>query len=290
MNLHATFRPPGPLDLRRTLSAVGVKDHSEGAIWWTAQVPTGAATLAIRGEGSEVAVSGWGSGAEELIGRVPRLLGFDDAPEAFAPHALRDLHLRSLGLRLGSTGAVHDAIVPAILAQVVTSAEAKSAYRNLIRAHGEIAPGPRPDLLLPPSAARIASLRYEDLHPLGIERKRAATLIEASRRAKRLDEIISMDRDDAYRRLTAVSGIGEWTAAKVMGEAWGDRDAVMVGDYNLPSMVTWALAGERVGTDEAMLELLEPYRPQRRRAILLMKQSGVKAPRRGPKTPVRRHL
>lgn len=290
MELHAAFRPPGPLALRRTLAAAGIKEHRAGAIWWTTVLPTGAATLSLRSEGPEVVVSGWGSGAEEALGRVPRLLGFDDDPEAFEPHALRDFHLHSLGLRLGSTGAVYDAIVPAILAQVVTSAEAKSSYRNLVCAYGETAPGPAPDLRLPPAATTIGALGYEDLHPLGIERKRAVTLIEASRRAKRLDEIVGMDRSAAYHRLTAVSGIGEWTAAKVMGEAWGDRDAVMVGDYNLPSMVTWALAGERVGTDEAMLELLEPFRPQRRRAILLMKQSGVKAPRRGPKTPVRRHL
>lgn len=290
MELKRTFSPPGPLDLRRTLAAVGVKDRSDGAIWWTVEVPTGPASLALGNGDSGIQVGGWGSGADEAMERVPRLLGFDDDPESFQPGPLRDLHLRSLGLRLGATGAVFDAVAPAVLAQVVTSAEAKSSYRKLVQTFGRPAPGPRPELRLPPAAATIAALGYEELHPLGIEHKRARVLIEAARRAKRLDEIVLMDRDDAYRRLTAVAGIGVWTAAWVMAEAWGDRDAVPVGDYNLPSMVTWALRRQRKGTDEEMLELLEPYRPQRRRAILLLKQSGVKAPRRGPKTPVRKHL
>jgi 3-methyladenine DNA glycosylase/8-oxoguanine DNA glycosylase len=290
MEMHRTFRPPGPLDLRRTLAANGIRYRSDGALWWAVAVGSGPATLALQRSEGEVEVTAWGSGAEEAMQRVPRLLGFDDDPASFEPHALRDLHARSLGLRLGSTGAVFDAVVPAILAQVVTSAEAKATYRRLVRAHGDPAPGPRLELRLPPSPARIASLRYEDLHPLGIERKRADVLLEAARRAKRLEEILKMDRDDAYRRLTAVRGIGEWTAAWVMGEAWGDRDAVPVGDYNLPSTVTWALRRQRRGTDEEMLELLEPFRPQRRRAILLLKQAGVKSPRHGPKTPVRKHL
>jgi 3-methyladenine DNA glycosylase/8-oxoguanine DNA glycosylase len=55
-------------------------------------------------------------------------------------------------------------------------------------------------------------------------------------------------------------------------------------------MVTWAMLGQRKGTDEEMLELLEPYRPYRRRAVVLLKQSGLRAPRRGPKMPVRKHL
>ena len=126
---------------------------------------------------------------------------------------------------------------------------------------GSPAPGRRNDLLIPPSAEVVAWLGYEELHPFGIGRKRATIVLEAARRAKRLDEILTMERSDAYARLTAVRGIGPWTAAVVMGEAWGDRDAVPVGDYHLPSMVTWAMLGQRKGTDEEMPELLEPYRP-----------------------------
>lgn len=76
----------------------------------------------------------------------------------------------------------------------------------------------------------------------------------------------------------------------IMGTAWGDTDAVPVGDYHIPNTVAWALAGEDRGSDDRMLELLEPYRPERRRIVLAAKHAGVHAPRYGPKTAVRTHL
>ena len=46
----------------------------------------------------------------------------------------------------------------------------------------------------------------------------------------------------------------------------GDPDTVVVGDYGLPALVAWNLAGERTADDARMLELLEPERPHRARA------------------------
>ena len=109
---------------------------------------------------------------------------------------------------------------------------------------------------------------------------------EAARRAKRIEEISEMDRDAAYRRLYAIRGIGPWTAGHVMGMAWGDRDAVPVGDYHLPNTVAWLLAGEPRADDDRMLELLEPYRPHRRRVVVMIKRAHIGAPKYGPKSPV----
>jgi hypothetical protein len=39
-----------------------------------------------------------------------------------------------------------------------------------------------------------------------------------------------------------------------------------------------------------MFELLEPYRPERRRVVVALKAEGVQAPKYGPKTAIRRHL
>ena len=72
-----------------------------------------------------------------------------------------------------------------------------------------------------------------------------------------------------------------------MGIAWGDHDAVPVGDYNLPNLVSWALAGEPRSDDDRMLELLEPYRGHRRRVLVLLKGSPIKEPRYGPRVALR---
>jgi 3-methyladenine DNA glycosylase/8-oxoguanine DNA glycosylase len=128
-------------------------------------------------------------------------------------------------------------------------------------------------------------MSYEDLHRFGIERSRAEIIIEVARRAGRLEGIADMERDDAIRRLAAIRGIGDWTIGAVMGSAWGDTDAITRGDYHLPNLVSWMLAGDPRGSDARMEELLEPYRPYRRRAVLLLKLSGAHAPRYGPRGP-----
>ena len=79
----------------------------------------------------------------------------------------------------------------------------------------------------------------------------------------------------AYERLAALPGVGAWTVGTVAGSALGDPDAVVLGDYNLPHLVSYALAGERRGTDERMLELLECYPGQRGRVVRLLVASAM---------------
>lgn len=285
------LQPPEPFDLKRTLAAAGLRVR-DGVGWWATRTHLGPAALAVHSSAGTLVAEAWGPGSEDLLDRVPRILGFDDDPEAFPAGTglMRDLNRRALGARLGSTGAMFEAIVPAVLGQKVTGAEAKRGERRLRSALGEPAPGPAAGLTLPPAPGVIAALGYEDLHEFGIERKRAQVLIECARRSRRIEEAVDMDVADAWDRLLAVRGVGPWTAGIVMGTAYGDRDAVLVGDYNLPSLVTWALAGRARGTDEEMLELLEPYRPYRRRAMMLLKRSGIHPPKYGPRRAVRTHL
>ena len=160
----------------------------------------------------------------------------------------------------------------------------------MVGRYGDPAPGPNERLRMFPAPEVLAPLRYDDLHDLGIERKRAGTVIEAARRARRLEEIMDMAPDRARQRLMAVQGIGPWTAEFVMGVAYGDKDAVTPGDYHLPNTVSFALAGEPRGDDARMFKLLEPYRPERRRIIVALQAEGVHAPRYGPRTAPRDHL
>jgi 3-methyladenine DNA glycosylase/8-oxoguanine DNA glycosylase len=191
---------------------------------------------------------------------------------------------------------VLEALLPAIIEQKVTGAEASRAFRGLVRVYGEDAPGP-PGLRLQPAPDVVASLPYHAFHPLGLERRRAELVRAVCREAVRLErlgdaaagpEATSDNRAKAYAALRAFPGIGPWTAAEVGLRAFGDPDAVSVGDFHLPNMVAWAMAGESRGTDERMLELLEPYRGQRGRVIRLLELAGFAAPRYGPRCPPRR--
>jgi 3-methyladenine DNA glycosylase/8-oxoguanine DNA glycosylase len=70
--------------------------------------------------------------------------------------------------------------------------------------------------------------------------------------------------------------------------ALGDSDAVNVGDYWLKHVVTFALTGEPRGTDERMLDLLEPWRGQRGRVCRLLLSGAPRPPRYGPRSPLRK--
>jgi len=248
------------------------------------RTPDGPATVAIRLRGTEIEVEAWGPGAERALDGAGGFVGLDDHVESFAPtHPLiAQLHRRASGLRIGRSQAVLEALVPAILEQKVVGIDARRAYRGIIARWGEPAPGPF-GLRLLPSAEVLAAIPYHAFHPLGVERRRAELVRLVAARAARFEEIVTMPLADAYRRLRAVPGIGPWTAAEVAVRALGDVDAVSVGDFHLPNLVAFALAGERRGTDERMLELLEPFRGQRGRVIRLLETSGIWPEARGPR-------
>ncbi len=122
-------------------------------------------------------------------------------------------------------------------------------------------------------------------HPFGIEQRRADTLRRAAAEADRLERC--HDSAAATGRLRAIAGIGPWTTAEVVRIAYGDADAVSVGDYHIPNTVAWALAGEPRADDTRMLALLEPFRGHRGRVCLLLEADGRHAPRFGPRMPIR---
>ncbi len=264
--------------------------EASGSAWRATRTPAGPVTLFIEASAGTVRARAWGAGSAWALERLGALVGLDDDPAALVPrHAVvADAARRLRGLRLGRTGAVLEALVPAILEQKVTGDEARRTLRALVHRYGDAAPGP-PGLRLQPAPETLAALPYHAFHPLGLERRRAELIRAVAREAGRLERIGDVaavpggDPAPAYAALRAFPGIGPWTAAEVGMRAFGDPDAVSVGDYHLPGVVTWALAGERRGTDERMLELLEPYRGQRGRVVRLLELAGAGPSRRGPR-------
>ncbi|MQB01084.1 MAG: DNA-3-methyladenine glycosylase 2 family protein [Actinobacteria bacterium] len=245
------------------------------------RVPNGPVTMEVSIEGGVVGAAAWGPGAEQALDELPELLGTADDPDALRPRhrAIADLHRRFTGLRIGRTRSVTEAVIPAVLEQKVTGNEAWRVFRNLVRRFGDPSPGPHRLWLLPPPQ-RLTATPYFDFHAVGLERKRAEVIREVARLSHRLDRV---DIESASRSLRSIPGVGAWTIAEVRARAFGDADAVSVGDYHLPKLVCWTLAGEREGGDDRMLELLEPYRGQRGRVLRLLELGGLRPPRRGPR-------
>ena len=286
-----------PVDLGRTL---GLLRHGGGdptmrlgpdGVWRASRTPGGPATLWLRRRDGELLAEAWGGGAAWLLESLPGLVGaLDDwtGLDVSAHPLLHDTRRRNPGLRLARTGLVLDSLVPACLEQRVTGSEAWRAWRGLVRAYGERAPGPaEPGLWVAPEPARLLAVPGWDWHRFGVDDQRARSIRGAALVAARLEETVAMvdsgDSDGALRRLRVVPGVGEWTAAETAIRAFGHPDAVSVGDFHLKNLVGWALAGLPRSDDATMLELLEPWRGHRARVVRLIEVSGRTPPKYGPR-------
>jgi 3-methyladenine DNA glycosylase/8-oxoguanine DNA glycosylase len=284
---------PAAIDLRRSLRPlrVGRGDPTillgERAVLRATRTPDGPATIRIDQEDDRLLAEAWGPGAEWVLEHAPGLVGLLDRPEEFdpPPGLLRKLHRNAPDLRLPRTGRVLEALLPAVLGQRVTSFEARRSVTQLVERYGEPAPGPG-GLMVVPLPDRIAELGYYDLHLVGMERRRADTLMRVCAHAARL-EVAGDGSSAALReRLESIPGVGPWTSAEVARSALGDPDAVSVGDYHLKHLVCWAHAREELGSDSRMLELLEPFAGQRGRACVLLEDGRLRARRRAPRARI----
>jgi len=283
-----------PIDLALTLLPLlrGAGDPTMwivGAeVWRASRTPDGPAMVRFSPADGGVDVEAWGSGSDWLLERAPEWCGALDDDSGFEPSdgVVRDLWRHRPGLRIPRTGLVTERLIPVVLEQKVTGHEARRAYRRLTVALAEPAPGPA-ELTLPPDPSRIAALPYHAFHPFGVERRRAEVLRTVCARASWLDAAIDLPVAEAKQRIGMLRGLGPWSVAEVARTALGDADAVSVGDFHVPNIVAWGLAGEPRGTDERMLELLEPFRPHRGRVQLLLEAGGIRPPAFGPRMEVR---
>jgi 3-methyladenine DNA glycosylase/8-oxoguanine DNA glycosylase len=276
----------GPL--QRSSRDPAQRRDTDGAYWRTTLTPLGAGTVRLSVAHGAVDAAAWGPGAEWLLDSVPALLGAADDPTGFEPQhrAIAQTARRLPHLRLGAAGQVFELVVPSILEQRVTGREARHSWRELLLRFGTPAPGPAPrGMRVMPSPEVWRRIPSWEWHRAGVDPGRARTVLAAAQAAHRLDESLSLTREERLQRLRALPGVGEWTAAEVAQRAWADADAVSVGDFHLPDLVGWALIGRPVD-DDGMLELLSVYPGHRHRAVRLVELSGLAKPRFAPRAPV----
>ncbi len=297
MNSARTVTFPGAVSFGHTLAPLrrGLGDpcfqvSEQGAIWRTSLLPTGPVTARISRESANAAQCvAWGDGAEQFVETLPALLGLGDDAADFVPRhpTVAAAHRRVPHLRLGRTGLVLEALIPAVIEQRVPGADAFRSWRVLVSKYGTPAPGPAPTgMRVPPSADVWRHIPSWEFHRANVDPRRAQTVVACARRAGALERLASWPTAQARAALTSLPGVGQWTAAETAQRAFGDADAVSVGDYHVPKMVGWTLLGRPVD-DAGMLELLEPMRPHRHRVVRLLEVSGLAyEPRRGARLPV----
>jgi 3-methyladenine DNA glycosylase/8-oxoguanine DNA glycosylase len=263
---------------------------ADGAIWRTSMMRSGPVTARItRSAPDTIDCEAWGSGATEFAETLPAQLGADDDPSGFAPEepTIAEAWRRAPHLRLGRTDRVLEALIPAVIEQRVSGMDARRAWRALVTKFGAPAPGPAPShMRVPPSADAWRRIPSWEFHRANVDAGRARTVVACAQRAASLERLTTRPPEQARAALKSLPGVGEWTAAETAQRAFGDADALSVGDYHLAKMIGWSLLGHPID-DVAMVELLEPLRPHRHRAVRLLEVSGLASnPRFGPRQAI----
>lgn len=283
--LEASVEFAGPVSPAFTLSPLrrGGGDPcyvttQDGAVWRTSLMASGPVTARIvRAGPSSIGCEVWGSGAKEFVDGFGALMGADDDASGFDPQepTIAEAHRRVPHLRLGRTGRVLEALIPAVIEQRVAGKDAFRAFRLLVNKFGAPAPGPAPERMrVPPTAEVWRRIPSWEFHLANVDPGRARTLVGCAQRADSLERLVSRPAEAAREALTSLPGVGIWTAAETAQRAFGDADALSVGDYHLSNVVGSTLLGHRIDDDE-MVELLEPLRPHRHRAVRLLEVSGL---------------
>jgi len=267
----------------------------DGTAWRGIRTPQGPATLTVRARptAGDVLAQAWGPGATWVLDSVPAMLGAEDDWSGFEPRlpVLEEVRRRHPHARLGRTGLVMEALVPAVIEQKVTGKEAFGGFRALVHRFGERAPGPGRErkLWVQPSPDTLRTIPSWEWLRLHIDPARSRTVVTVAKVAEALERTATVPHDEADRRLRSLPGVGVWTSAEVRQRALGDPDAVSCGDYHVAKDVGWALTGTPF--DDAQLEeFLEPWRPQRGRVPALVGMGGLRRPRHGPRMSLPSHL
>lgn len=268
--------------------------EESGRVWLGRRTPEGTATLVVEPlKNGEVQAQAWGDGAAWALDSLPGLLGGEDDWSGFEPRhpVLAESWRHHQHARLGRSGLVMEALVPAIIEQKVTGQEAFAGFRRLVHRYGERAPGPGLEarLWVQPDPATLRTVPSWEWLKMHIDPARSRTIVTVAKVADSLERTLRLSHEEADRRLRTLPGVGVWTSAEVRQKAFGDPDAVSFGDYHIAKDVGWALTGTPF--DDAELEAyLEPWRPQRGRVVALVAMAGLRRPRHGARMAPRTHL
>ncbi|MBV8966298.1 MAG: DNA-3-methyladenine glycosylase 2 family protein [Mycobacteriaceae bacterium] len=263
----------------------------DGAIWRTSLMASGPVTARITSSAPDVVgCEAWGDGAAEFADALPAMLGADDDVSGFCPEepTIAAAHRRAPHLRLGRTARVLEALIPAVLEQRVAGADSFRSWRLLVTKYGAPAPGPAPaQMRVPPPAQVWRRIPSWEFLRANVDPGRARTIVGCAQRASALERLVGRTPESARTALMSLPGVGAWTAAETAQRAFGDADALSVGDYHLATVVGRALLGHPID-DAEMVRLLEPLRPHRYRAVRLLEVSGLlRYARFGPRQPIK---
>ena len=181
-----------------------------------------------------------------------------------------------------------ECLVWAILGQQITVAFAYKMKRALVERYGESIGYAGRTYWLFPEAARLAEADPVELRALQFSRQKSdyvrslAALVAEDRIA--WDEIAVMPSEEAIEALTALRGVGRWTAEYVLMRGLGHADVIPAADVGLQAAIGRAYGFGRKATEPEVRAFAEQWAPRRSHAAFAWWWSL--SAERGPNAPL----
>jgi DNA-3-methyladenine glycosylase II len=169
---------------------------------------------------------------------VRKLLGLEQDVASFQAFAqeepvLAETVRRYPGFRPPLAPDPFEALVSSITAQQVSLHSAFAVRSRLIERFGE----PAERAVAFPTRERIASAHEEELTLLGFSRRKAEYVLGLARADLDFDELARLPDEEVKTRLTALRGLGEWSADWFLARYLGRPQAWPAGDLGLRKAV-----------------------------------------------------
>lgn len=286
------LQPTPPFDFELTagyhayFQARSGTDNVEGGVYRRLLDLDGRLVLAaVRSTGSvdspELAIELRGNGLTDADGEVAAaqvrwMLGTDQELAPFYALAESDPVLAGLarqfrGLHLPRTATPFEALTVAILGQQISASVARTMRTLLIERYGAryVTPaeagGDGATYFAFPRPEAILSALPEELRELKLPRSKAeyVRVIAAEALEPGWNELYELPDDEVVRRLTALRGVGNWTAQWALVRGLARPDALPLGDLALRRAVSRLWRDGATVTDSEVKAIAERWRPWR---------------------------
>jgi DNA-3-methyladenine glycosylase II len=156
-----------------------------------------------------------------------------------------------------SGGEPFRSLVEAIIYQQLAGGAADAIYSRFMGVYRGRFPSPLRLLSTPGGRLRSAGLSGRKVEYI----KDLASHVKDGR--LNLRKLYALDDEQVVEQLTAVKGIGRWTAEMFLIFCLGRPDVLPVGDLGLRKAIQKAYSLRRLPSPERMGEIAEPWRPYR---------------------------
>jgi DNA-3-methyladenine glycosylase II len=167
-------------------------------------------------------------------------------------------------LREERSGDAYGALLRSIVGQQLSTKAARTIYGRMLELFGGHAPTPKQLLAADPDAIRAAGLSRPKINYL---RDLAQHVENGELELDRLDELSD---EKIIEELTAVKGIGEWSAHMFLMFHLGRPDVLPVGDQGIRNAVKTQYRLRKLPDAKRLEKLARPWRPYRTLACLYL--------------------